>query len=640
MPTSCQLWRCVPIISLVKIQPKVFALLMSLFAVFAVAQYFVEERILLPSFRNFERQGARQDMDRVAGIINREMDTLGVTVRDWGNWVETWNYMRDRNAHYIEANLSEGGFVSLQINALALYTTSGRAILSVGRESGTHRPIDIDLLHTGRSPPQQALLRALRLGRPVSGFVTTDHGPMLFVLSPILNGHEQGPFRGMVLMGKLITAEAIARIGEQARVHVTQMGLGANSLRTGLQHEELVEHETVTEIYRDFPDIDGGRAFTARIDVPRTISARGREVVRYASASVAAIGAVILVLVLWLLHRSVLSPLAGISRHMVSMGGSDDLSARLNLQRKDEFGDLAREFDRMVGNLADARRRLLDRSYEAGSAENARGVLHNLGNAMTPLCVNVADLQDILREAPTADIETAFAELENGSTDGERAAALQEFLRLACRELAACIATARGRVDNVVHSTTLIQSVIASQGPGSRATPALEPVRLPEFLSDSVTLVSPELRARLAIELDPSVRTIGEIWLARISLQQVVQNLIVNAAEAVRESGAQRGNLRINARTAVSAAGETLTLSFTDDGAGIAADNVGKVFDRGFSTKSDSTNSGIGLHWCANTLTALGGGLRVESAGRFRGATFHLSMPLLRATDSARLQVA
>ena len=160
-----------PIISSVKIQPKVFALLLALFAlfaVFAVAQYFVEESILPPSFRNFEQQAARQDMARVAGILDREIDSLGVTVRDWGNWVETWNYMRDRKARYVEANLGEAAMASLQVGSL---------------------------------PQRHPLLSAIHSGRPVSGLLSTNRGPMLFVLAPILNGQFQGPYRGMVPMG-------------------------------------------------------------------------------------------------------------------------------------------------------------------------------------------------------------------------------------------------------------------------------------------------------------------------------------------------------------------------------------------------------------------------------------------------------
>jgi hypothetical protein len=61
---------------------------------------------------------------------------------------------------------------------------------------------------------------------------------------------------------------------------------------------------------------------------------------------------------------------------------ADDLGARLNYDRSDELGTLARAFDNMVERLAQTRRELVDRSFESGAAENASGVLHNLGNAM------------------------------------------------------------------------------------------------------------------------------------------------------------------------------------------------------------------------------------------------------------------
>jgi sensor histidine kinase regulating citrate/malate metabolism len=52
---------------------------------------------------------------------------------------------------------------------------------------------------------------------------------------------------------------------------------------------------------------------------------------------------------------------------------------------------------------------------------------------------------------------------------------------------------------------------------------------------------------------------------------------------------------------------EQLHLLCEDDGAGIAKASLERVFDKGFSTKSRDTNYGIGLHWCANAVAALGG---------------------------------
>ncbi len=76
---------------------------------------------------------------------------------------------------------------------------------------------------------------------------------------------------------------------------------------------------------------------------------------------------------------------------------------------------LAREFDRMVERVADSRRQVVDQSFQAGFAELAKGVLHNLGNAMTPLGVRVATLADRLRDAPAGDVDLALAELADGN---------------------------------------------------------------------------------------------------------------------------------------------------------------------------------------------------------------------------------
>jgi two-component system, NtrC family, sensor kinase len=52
------------------------------------------------------------------------------------------------------------------------------------------------------------------------------------------------------------------------------------------------------------------------------------------------------------------------------------------------------------------------------------------------------------------------------------------------------------------------------------------------------------------------------------------------------------------------------------------------VFDKGFSTKSRDTNYGIGLHWCANAIAALGGRIWATSDGPGCGASMHLILPL------------
>jgi sensor histidine kinase regulating citrate/malate metabolism len=153
-------------------------------------------------------------------------------------------------------------------------------------------------------------------------------------------------------------------------------------------------------------------------------------------------------------------------------------------------------------------------------------------------------------------------------------------------------------------------------------------VRLTELVTQSLEIVPDACRQRLVVHPDDSLRRLGVVRVARTILRLILQNLIINAAEAVRDAGKDRGVLRVSAQIVDEAHGEQLHLQCADDGVGIAAHNLQRVFDKGFSTKSPATNHGIGLHWCANAIGALGGRIWAASDGPGRGASMHLMVPL------------
>jgi signal transduction histidine kinase len=71
-----------------------------------------------------------------------------------------------------------------------------------------------------------------------------------------------------------------------------------------------------------------------------------------------------------------------------------------------------------------------------------------------------------------------------------------------------------------------------------------------------------------------------------------------------------------------------------DNGAGIAAENLPKIFTHGFTTKK--TGHGFGLHNCANAAQQMDGSLTAYSDGPGRGASFVLRMPVQYAEEPAQ----
>ena len=185
--------------------------------------------------------------------------------------------------------------------------------------------------------------------------------------------------------------------------------------------EEIAETHASTQVLRPFTDVYDRPVMSLRVEVPRRITERGQGAVTYASLYLIGAAITVLLLLVVALNRIVLKPLARVTRHAVAVGEGTDLSGRLELPGQDEIALLAREFDRMVERVAESRRQLVDQSFQAGFAELAKGVLHNLGNAMTPLGVRLAKLGDRLRNAPAGDVELALAELAK-ETRGSAAA--------------------------------------------------------------------------------------------------------------------------------------------------------------------------------------------------------------------------
>lgn len=616
----------------VKLRPKVIALVGGLFLALGAAQFLVQQQILLPGFADLEKRAAQTDMDRVVHTIARELELLYVSAQDYGNWIDTYRYMQDHNSDYVTTNLTAETMDALRLNVMAFVSIDGHYVWAAGKRLKSADHLDIDLVASKGLPANHPWRGAARSGTATTGLIGTNQGVMIAALAPVLNGTGTGSHRGMLLFGRLLTMEELARIGEQAQVRLSNVALPAPGAQETLSPETVTVHESVTEVSRLFHDVLGRPVLMLRIEVPRRISAYGLQVTGYALLFLLGAGAGVLLLMIFLLNRTVLNPLAMVTRHALVLGQSDDLTAKLDLDRVDEIGDLAREFDRMVDRLAEARRQLVDRSFDAGVAENASGVLHNVGNAMTPLGVQIVSVQQSLRAAPAEDIDLVLAELDRGAEVDDRRPELQEFLRLTSRDLAHCVTDARRELDMVFGHLQCIQQILGEQTGRTRAGKVTENVHLPDLILQSATLVPPELRERTEIQIDESVHAIGSLCGARTTLQQVFQNLIVNAGEAIRDARRERGVLRVTARSCPSQGGETLHLVFADDGIGIAEADLAHVFERGFSTKSEATNSGIGLHWCANAINALGGSIRVESEGRNRGASLHVELPLQRGS--------
>jgi sensor domain CHASE-containing protein len=601
---------------------KVTALLAGLFVVLGAAAIFVADRVLLPSFAELERNDADVAMRRIDYALDSSLDRLALSATGWGNWTDAYRFMSDHNRAFVSENFTVVGLKQLDVNLLMYVDTQGKIVTSDTIDTNSDRPLQFDFLHGGRLAANFPWHGPLQHGHAVRGLLPTNHGILLLAAAPVLDGYGQGPTLGLAMLGRLLTPAEIERIGAQAQANLSMQAPQGSAAGT-----RLLETATVTQVFRTYDDLFGQPVLTLRVDVPRNITHRGNLAVRYALWYLAGAAVVILALLMWVLHQMILKPLARVTRHAVTIGQGRDLTTRLDANGSDELAVLAREFDRMVVSVAESRAKLVDQSFQAGFAELARGVLHNLGNAMTPISVRLSGIRSRLRAAPLDHLALAIAELRAGDAPAQRRADLQEFVLLASTSLIEMARSAGADVEVMTRQTGIVQSALAEQMRSTRNEHVIESVWLTELVTQTLEVVPDSARQRLHLTSDASLTRLGPVRVARTVLRLVLQNFIINAADAVREAGMTQGALHIAADVVLEDGRRQLHIVCSDDGIGIDPAHLPRVFEPGFSTKSRETNFGIGLHWCANTISALGGRIWAVSEGVGHGASMHLLLP-------------
>jgi len=132
----------------------------------------------------------------------------------------------------------------------------------------------------------------------------------------------------------------------------------------------------------------------------------------------------------------------------------------------------------------------------------------------------------------------------------------------------------------------------------------------------------PRLRGvSLALELDNEVPAVNAV---ADHLTQVLMNVMINAADALEGVAERSPTIRVTTQPA----GNEVKLRVIDNGHGIEANTITRVFDESFSTKPDERGRGIGLFLCKELLAREGGRIEMESApGSGTTVTIHLPSP-------------
>jgi C4-dicarboxylate-specific signal transduction histidine kinase len=273
---------------------------------------------------------------------------------------------------------------------------------------------------------------------------------------------------------------------------------------------------------------------------------------------------------------------------------------------------------------------LMTASRQAGMTEVATSVLHNVGNVLNSVNVSASLVADHLTKFKIENIARVAALLDKHSDNlGEfmmkdpRGKQLPEYLSQVAKHLSEEQSLLLKEIDFVKKKIDHIKEIVATQQSYGKVGGVTEKVKITDLVEDVLRIHSGEFahsEVQLSREYDP---ILPEIIVDKHKVLQILLNLITNAKHACAESS--RKEKRVTVR--VTNGDDRVCVVMSDNGVGIPAANLNKIFNHGFTTRKKGGH-GFGLHSGANAAKEMGGTLKVESDGPGHGATFTLELPL------------
>lgn len=377
--------------------------------------------------------------------------------------------------------------------------------------------------------------------------------------------------------------------------------------------------------------------------------ALGASALASATQRLLGVGAAIVVLSVLLaafITRRVTRQLGGEPDHVADIAqriAGGDLSAPIPLKPQGDqslmgvMGQMQTALRERLSELRETQARLIAAARLAGMAEIATNVLHNVGNVLNSVNISAELVGASLRTSKLKGFARAVRLMDEHAGDlgaylahDAKGKLLPGYLRELAPALEAEHAAMAEEIGALCKSVDHIKEVISSQQSYAGSPRLVEILNFSELLDESLRM-NAEALMRHHVEVVRHIDELPALPLDRHRLLQILVNLIGNAKQALVGVIDRVACITLSAGLVEIAGARVLRITVADNGEGIPAENLTRVFAHGFTTRE--TGHGFGLHSCVLAAQEMGGSLTAHSDGFGRGATFVLDISV-DATDA------
>lgn len=334
-----------------RLPAKAFILILFIVVPSVLITYLGSQFIIKRSFENIEDQRSRLNVERVINALDAEIDAQDVLTGDWSSWDDAYEFAKDTNEDFIDANFGDATFENAGINLIAFYDTSGEPIHSRFFDLKEMKEVEIP-----EDIESELIIGKLLLGEEESltkhGIISTLEGPLIITIHPILKSSGEGPSRGTLIMAKYLDKGIVDEISETTKLTVSlhkydkDLFAGDQEILLKVQDSKtILGHGRIRDLY-------GNPAYTFKVEMDRNITQEGAKSILYFVYYLAIVGVLGMIAGNTFLRSVVINPISGLVRDLRKVAESGSFTGRVNVVSTDELGTLAGDINLTLDALA------------------------------------------------------------------------------------------------------------------------------------------------------------------------------------------------------------------------------------------------------------------------------------------------
>ncbi len=264
-------------------------ILIVIFSVVALTltMYVVTQTVLLKSYINIENDEAVKNLERADNAIQKVLEGLGLTVKDWTTWDPPYSFVQGKNPSFKDTDLTTLGMVNIKLNAMVFVNTDHKVVFSKMVDLKTSTDIDPEGLVAYITAHDQLITEVFQNGS-ASGIVDLPSGPMFLAMHTIIHSDGSGPPAGVLVFGKDLNEDVVKSLEDSTNLSIglypynstllsDDITMAIKMLSGGVKfHIQYVSDQNMA-VHKLINDISGAPVLVMRVETPRPIYNQGKS---------------------------------------------------------------------------------------------------------------------------------------------------------------------------------------------------------------------------------------------------------------------------------------------------------------------------------------------------------------------------